>query len=177
MADYPPSGLGPTVTINPRAPDSVGVQLIGTNVGSPASTAWPSANLAIFVPFVLARPFLVVKMFIKNGTPANGNTDLGIYDSEGTKLVSSGSTARSGATQFQEFDIADTLIGPGQFYMAAAHDGTGNFFSYTWFSLQVTQVFGLFDTATSFALPATVTFRAATVNYVPQMGLTGRVVV
>jgi hypothetical protein len=57
-------------------------------------------------------------MLVLNGATASGNMDVGIYDYAGTRLVSSGSTAQSGTSAFQDFDITDTLLGPGIFYLA-----------------------------------------------------------
>ena len=54
----------------------------------------------------------------------NDNIDVGIYSADGTRIVSAGSTAQSGTEIAQNFAIADTLIGPGDFYLAMVMNGT-----------------------------------------------------
>lgn len=141
--------------------------------GSSGSTAWPSANLAIFVPVRLAVPRTVYKIIIGAGSVAGGNFDVGIYDSGGNRLVSSGATARSATTE-HVLDITDTVIGPGTFYLAMAADGTDAYRLFTPSGtspvpLQKTRLIGVMGVATSYVLPATVTFAAATLAPYPQI--------
>src|SRR3972149_4026032 len=116
-----PLGLGlcgcPTV-ISPWSACSI-ANCIGT-MGVPASAVWPTANKALYVPFRIGKPVLVKKLFLINGATVSGNVDVGIYDAAGTRLISAGSTAQAGASALQQFDIADTLLGWGLFYMALA---------------------------------------------------------
>lgn len=143
--------------------------LVGYNAATqPGSTAWPAANRAIFVPIRLGYPATVYKLVIGGGTTAAGNFDVGIYDASGNKLVSSGATAKSASVE-HILDITDTVIGPGLYYLALAADGTNNYVA--WVppapAIQNARLLGILQAATSYTLPATVTFAACTSGYLP----------
>jgi hypothetical protein len=118
--------LPPMVTIHPWSQESIGDGLVTGNssLNGAASATWQTADRAIYVPFTISSPSLIKKMFVYNGATASGNIDIGIYDRSFTKLVSSGEVAQAGINALQEFDIADTLLGPGLFYMALVFDTT-----------------------------------------------------
>lgn len=92
--------------------------------GSPGSLAWPSANLALAVPVAVNFPVLVTKFYVYNGATAADNLDIGIYDAEWHRLVSTGSTAQVGISANQVVDVTDTWLLPGLYYLALAMDGT-----------------------------------------------------
>jgi hypothetical protein len=77
--------------------------------------AAPAANLALYIPFNIDRDTIAKQMFWENGAVA-GTTDVGIYDSNKKRLVSSGPTANAGTIQIA--NIADTILVPGLYYMA-----------------------------------------------------------
>lgn len=144
----------------------------GLNQVVVSSQAWPSANLAIFVPVRIPYPVTVYKMVVGCGSGTGGNFDVGIYDSSGNKLVSSGATARPGASQEKVVDVTDTVIGPGLYYFALSADGTNTFMmvNHTGASpipLQKTRLFGVIGMATAYTLPSTATFAAATTGLFP----------
>jgi hypothetical protein len=135
------------------------------------STAWPSANRALFVPVRVPYPVTVCKLAIGSGVTAAGNFDVGIYDSQGNKIVSSGATAKGTSTE-QVIDITDTQIGPGLYYLALAADGTNNYILVTPAGtspvpLQFTRLTGVVQMDTAYTLPATATFAAATTAVFP----------
>jgi hypothetical protein len=69
---------------------------------------------------------LVTRLGWLNGsTLTTSNFDIGIYTSAWARVVSAGSTARSGASVWQWVDVADTSIGPGDYYLVGAADTTG----------------------------------------------------
>jgi hypothetical protein len=158
--------------VSPYSILSVGGQAGGSfNVGS---AAWVAANTAIFIPFRLSSAMLMKLLFVYNGSSVSGNIDVGIYAKDGTKLVSSGSTAQAGTSAFQTFDIADTLIGPGVFYLAAVMDnGTGHTTRLTP-GVAIGRLLGAAQMATAFPLPATATLAALTASYWPLVGGTTR---
>ena len=170
MPDFPPV----------RALDFTGggvfssvVALLGLNVTAQASVAWPSANLAMFVPMRLPIPVIVYKLAIGAGATAAGNFDVGIYDAGGNRLASSGATAK-GASVEHIIDIADLKIGPGLFYLAMSADGTNNYrvllpSGTSPVPLQKTRLYGVMEAAASYVLPATVTFAAATFAPLPMI--------
>lgn len=120
---------------------------------APASAVWPTANKAIFVPVVVSRPMLIVQMAVLNGTVAAGNIDVGIYDESWNRLVSKGATAQSGTSVFQLFDITDTYLTPGRYYLGVAKDdGVGTVFQVAPGAPKAS-MFGVGTAASSYVLP------------------------
>jgi hypothetical protein len=149
--------------LSPFSPEAFGGGIVargGTTLVNVASAAWASANLMIGYPVHLNRPERVTKLWIYNGATATGNLDVGIYDAHGTLLVSSGSTVQAGTTTIQSLDIADTPLGPGDFYMALAMDGTSGTTRWVTWSVAMSQgyVLGQVRKLTAFPLPATMAF-------------------
>lgn len=172
--------LPPLVTIQPFSPESIGAQLNanGFSLGSFASTSFPSANRAIYLPFSIAVPTVVVKLFCLNGGVTSNNMDMGIYDWTGTKLVSIGSTAQSGASAVQEFNITDTLLGPGRFFLAVCCvSGSASLQRIAGTSTEQMAAWGMYNQSSAFPLPATATFAKPASNYIPAIGLTTRTVI
>jgi hypothetical protein len=150
--------------ISPYAPEAMGGMVPGGAIAltSVASATWPSANLLIGYPFRIFSPTLITKLWVANGATASGNLDLGIYDERGTKIVSSGSTAQSGANVLQAPDITDTWLGPGDYYCCCAMNGTtGTTLTTTWGHLSQGYALGQVQMVTAFPLPATATFVVA----------------
>jgi len=117
----------------------------------------------------------VKKLWTYNGGAVSGNVDVGVLDQEGTKLFSTGSTARSGTTLIQPFDIADTYLPVGGYYLALAHDGTSAFRRGSIGGGDLPRCVGMAEEADAFPLPAQAAFASNTRNFVPIFGLTGRV--
>jgi hypothetical protein len=174
---WPTLGAG-AVTIHPWSVYSVGIDLaaVSQTLRVGASAVYPTANLAIYVPFSLGVPITAVQMFIYNGATVSGNVDVGLYAADGTRLVSMGSTAQAGTSVLQAFDITDTPLGPGNYYLACAVDNT----TATLFRLAPTarQIAGLgcFTQVTAFPLPAVATFATYASAYLPVFGLSTRTV-
>lgn len=162
--------------ILPSGPNSLSPWLEHHNVGAFSTAIWPTASMAFYIPFWVANTYVAVKMATHNGSVVSGNVDVGIYDSGGTRLVSSGSTAQAGTNVLQEYDIADTTLVAGQYYLALALDNiTGQVFRNALSTLpQWLQAAGVFQQATAFALPATATFAEMTTNYLPWVGVSSR---
>lgn len=150
-----------------------GIHSIGAasgSMGSIASAVYPAANLAIFVPFRLLVPTRVKKLFANNGTVVSGNLDLGIYDSAGCRLTSTGSTAQAGTDTLQTIALETAIrLGAGQFYLAVAlNNVTGTLYRVA-ISFQG-RPFGTAQQTSAFALPATATFAQFVYNYLPLIG-------
>ena len=166
------------MTIHPLSSESIGPAYMAIGSSVSASATWTSANRAIYIPFFLEEPIVVVKLWSFNGATAANNIDVGIYDAVGTKIVSSGSTVQSGTSTLQEFDITDTLIGSGMFYLAAAMDGvTGTVFRLSGPGTTRIMQLGMAEQNTAFALPATATFVTRSNDFTPIIGLTIRTLV
>ncbi len=127
--------------------------------------------MAIFVPVRTPYPVVVYKLVVGSGTTANGNFDVGIYDRFGTRIVSSGTTAKTSSTE-NVVDITDTVLGPGLYYLAMSADDVDNYAMITPSGtspvpLQKARLWGTLEAASSFVLPATVTMVARTGALVP----------
>ena len=168
----------PLVTMHTHSPQAIGTELATAagKLSTAASAVYPTANLALFIPFWLGTSHTAVQLFCWNGATVSGNIDVGIYAADGTKLVSSGSTAQAGVNVLQAFDIADTVLGPGNYYLAVAMDNTTG----TLFRLNIANRtvsgFGCLQQASAFALPAVATFAAYTTSYQPVIGFSTRAV-
>lgn len=131
------------------------------------------ANQAILIPFTLDRDATAYKIAVANGSAVAGNLDVGIYDESFVRKVSMGSTAASGTNVFQEFDIANTLLVAGIYYMAlSANTGAGMnvghlaLFGPTTGMLKLT---GIVQMAAAFPLPDPITPAMPTYGIVPLM--------
>lgn len=144
-----------------------------TQMDATASAAWPSANLAIYVPFFTPVPFIAANMFTMNGATASGNIDIGIYAADGTRLVSKGSTAQAGTSQTQAFAVS-AVLAPGDYYMALAMDGTTGTAFRSAINARLAETLGCFTQAAAFPLPANATFAAYSQAYLPVFGVTSR---
>jgi hypothetical protein len=128
------------------------IQQFGVGNGTVAN------NKVFYIPFVVREPFILDKFAYWCST-ASGNVDLGLYDIDGNKLVSTGSTAC--ATNAQELDVTDYFVRPGRYYAACAFSSA---------TVQITRIsatnaalhrsMGWLDQAQSLPLPTTATFSA-----------------
>lgn len=92
------------------------------------STAWGTANRAIYVPIRVPHRITVKELGYVCNSTATGNIDIGLYDSAGTRLASTGSTAKANSTKTVALDVTDTTIGPGLYYVALNNDTTTDTF-------------------------------------------------
>lgn len=168
MPDFP--------SIGAFAPGGGGVlstltELMPMNTSLAGSIGWPTANLAIFVPMRVRYPVTVYKLVVGAGTTATGNFDVGIYDRNGNRLVSSGATAKGASTE-HILDVTDTYLAPGFYYLAMSADGTNNYAMIvpsgtSPVPLQKARIYGTLEAATAYTLPATVTMVARTGAFIP----------
>ena len=170
MADWPLRedrwGLGWTISY--AHPLSLGAALINYTGGStPASTAWPSANRAIFIPFRLPRIATVYKITIGSGATAAGNFDVGVYDAVGNRIVSGGATGKGNSTE-TTVDVTDTTLGPGFYYMAMSADGTNNYIALAP-NVNFLKSLGVLQASSAYVLPATVTFETLASAFIPMI--------
>ena len=87
------------------------------------ATAWGTQYRAIYVPIRVVDRCVVRKLGFASAAAAAGNVDVGLYDANGARLVSSGPTTKTG-TGVQVVDVADTTIGPGLYYIGLNNDTT-----------------------------------------------------
>lgn len=150
-----------TITAGPIAPQAVAT-----------AGAWPSANLAIYVPVIVRHRVVVKKLWYSNENTATGNYDIGLYDAGGTALLRKGSTAKTTTGGVIAWDCTDTTIGPGFYFLALASDSSTDTFTRYSTAVFYTQALGVYSEASGFALPASATFAvSATLAYVPVVGM------
>jgi hypothetical protein len=176
MPDFPILRNTDRFILSPATPDSVGAILSGMGFGSALGT-YPSANAAFYMPVSVHGKITVVKMFIENGATASGTVDVGIYDAGGARLVSSGSTAQTGTAAIQEFDITDTTLSPGLYYLAIAMDNTTGTLLRWSTSSALTKCMGIVGQASAFPLPSSATFAAVPSSNFPSVFASLRTVI
>ncbi len=161
------------------APWGPGTQIVAIGIGSALGTlrlgsssgAWPTANKAFFLPVRIDHEIVITKFFTANGATASGNLDVGLYTLDGTRLLSTGTTAQAGTTTIQVIDVTDTLVARGNYYLALAHSSTaGTYIRLAPANATVLRGSGLVEQTSAFALPATATFAANSATYLPLFG-------
>lgn len=172
---WPRHTLAPAITISPWSWESLGAEP-AIDITSPGSAVWPAANRAILIPFRPSSRYLARRMFVHNGATVSGNIDLGIYNDDGTLLVSSGSTAQAGVSVMQYVDITDTWLAPGAYYLALAVDNTTATVFRGLASVMVGRIAGMLQATTAFPLPARPTLETVASAYLPVIGVTSRTV-
>ena len=166
MADFP-ALLAPGVSEWTGVLNTVGPNSIGWSNNAPATSAWPSANLAIYVPVRVAHTCTVYKMATGCGATAGGNFDLGVFTWAGVKLVSTGSTARAASSEVV-VDVTDTVLAPGRYWLGMAANGTDNYFTVcAALNAGFGKIAGMRQQATAFALPSTATFATNAQSLIP----------
>lgn len=129
------------------------------NAGAAASTAWPSANLALFIPFYVSAPGLAQGIFWQNGTAVAGNVECALYDEYGNKIATSGNIAAAGtsAPQYTAF-ASPVLLTTGRYYIAlSASSATQTFLAWgtSLAATNVNRMLGILEQAAANPLPAT----------------------
>lgn len=135
----------------------------------PTSGTWPSINDPVAIPFCLPYGGVVTELATENGSAAGGNVDIGIYDTSFARLVSTGSQASVGSSIWQWFNVTDTALPPGRYYLAMSRDDvTANRqrFLNMGASAPVAAFCGVLDSATdAFPLPNPLTNMAAAATF------------
>lgn len=157
------------VTISPWSPQSLGVPLVMCGQGAPSSQNYVTALLSVFIPFWVPVPITIFKMGWGNGAAVAGNIDVGIYKPDGTKMVSSGSTAQSGTGTLQVVDVTDTFLMRGLYYLAMSSDTSGATQKVIAAlpAAGIPQSLGLLQQVSSFPLTGPMTFARYTAAFVP----------
>lgn len=149
------------------------------NSVSPASNNYPAANVSLFLPFGVAEPITVVKLWVANGTAVAGNIDLGIFNPDGTMVVGKGSTAQATTNDIQELDITDTVLQRGRYYLGITSNTSGatqKMQSFTFGAAGALSAMGVLQINAGPPL-ASGTFLTCTQLVVPYFGLTARTLV
>lgn len=151
--------------LTPFSPESLGMAMASLSAGTlfgTSSGTWLSNNLALFYPFRLNTFETAYKLLFFVGSSSAGNIDVGIYDSQYNLIVSSGSTAMSATVNtVQEINITDTILPPGDYFIAAVCSSTSG----TVFLVQpssagdegVLAAIPIYEQASALPLPSTAT--------------------
>lgn len=134
------------------------------------------ANVVKYIPIYLPTKVTVARLTWNNGGTVAGNVDCGIYTIDGTRIISTGNTLQATINVQQTVDVADTLVGPGDFFLAIVNSSTGTFFTTT-MTAPYQRLAGLLEqvVGAGTGLPATATFAAASTNaLVPLFGFSAR---
>lgn len=178
MAEWPSNQESNRIVISTISSEALGAEIGCFNV-APTSAQCAAVNTALFVPFVVHRSFVAVKMAVANGAAVAGNIDLGIYDDQQNRIVSVGSTAQAGVSAVQSVDITDTTLLPGVYFMALNSDNaTGQFYRWATGSPGNIGAFGVYSQAVgALTLPDPAVFAKPTTQSIPHLMVTGRTVV
>ncbi len=162
--------------ITPYSDESIGGYLRATGKNnSTADEAW-TANLAMFVPFHISVPgYTVYEGFVHCGTGAGNNFDIGVYALDGTRLTSSGATARTASVQVNTTTMTDYALAVGDYYMAFSADSTSALAGGSAVGIGLLEAGGVCEMAAAYVLPATATLALnVTQLNLPMFGLTLR---
>lgn len=175
MSDWPDvlsPAQGVSFVINPLHRFSIGAAGFRAVTGNSlnASTAWPAANRAIYIPFRIPCPMIAYQMVVGCGATASGNFDVGIYDYAGNRLVNSGAQSKVASAEVI-CNITDTPLGPGSYWMAMSVDSTAAIIAASTAGVSLSKFLGVMTQDTAYTLPATATFATANTVVIPAMSV------
>ena len=123
MAEFPANTIRGQSVISAFGHNSlIGQCSLSSGLVTAAAGTWPAANRALYIPVEVETPCIAVKMMFQV-TTQSGNFDIGIYAENGSRLVSTGSTAVP-AAGMSVSDITDTTLTPGTYFLALNIDNT-----------------------------------------------------
>ena len=98
--------------------EMVGIELSANAIAAPAGTAWPAEKVAFYIPLKIESTITVKTLSVAvSDNGANATLDMGLYNDVGTRLVSKGATAVTGSGGWMAFDVTDTVLLPGLYYV------------------------------------------------------------
>ena len=161
--------------LNLSTDDIFATEEYAINNGAAASTAWPSANLGLYIPFYVAAPGLAVGIFWQNGTAVAGNVECALYDEYGVKIATSGNIAAAGVSAPQIVNFASPVqLTTGRYYIGiSASSGTQTFLAWgaSAAATNVNRMLGVLEQAAANPLPATFTPVTSARSYLPICGV------
>lgn len=166
MSDWPYGQFDSDTILSSVGPTSiVGDLAVATSQAFNTSAVWPAANRALFVPVWINRQATVYKMSFVVATQS-GNYDIGLYDEFGHRLVRA--TAAVPVAGIAIADVADTVIGPGVYFLALNIDNVVASVRRLAIGALVTQLSGCMQQAVgALTLPDPFTLAAMASAYVP----------
>lgn len=178
MIQYPSRQFPTNLQVLNLYDETLGIGGITNTIVSPSSIAsntWPAANRAIAYPITVPFTLTAVKLYIANGGTATGNLDIGIYDVNFSLKIAIGSTAQSGTNTLQLFDITDTVLTRGIYFLAIASSSAASTMIALTSGLSNQRAAGIVQMASAMPLPATLTPAAMATAFIPIAGIAFRV--
>lgn len=112
------------------SPTSLGLNVLNANGTNNANGLIGASNVLLYQATV-TETYRVRRLWWLNGSPVSGNVDVGVFDASGAKLVSTGSTAQSGASTIQSVAV-DFTLGVGSYWVGiAGSSATASFASFS----------------------------------------------
>ena len=164
--------VSPPVILNPFSIECLGAILdnCGSDLSVAFSATWGTANMVLYIPFTITTPDTVKQMFVMNGTSPSGVTHVGIYTEDFTRMVMASAT-QAGGTAIQTFDITDTFLAVGTYYMALGSTSS----TFPVFRVNVShpaiRIAGIYQQLTAVPLPAIGTPAIMAQAFIPVFGL------
>ena len=140
--------------------------------GNYTPTNWPTANLAIAMPFSIPYAVTIRSAFWQNGGTLSGNVDCGVYNEDGTKVITTGSVVQAGATTTQNASLSATTLAAGSYYLVLCLDNvTGTFYRLAPGGTQYLQGAGCQQATAAVPMGASLTFANVANNLFPHCGV------
>jgi hypothetical protein len=119
------------------------------------TTGTVGANTAFYTQVQVNTTITAYQMAWINGATLSGTVDVGIYSDANVRLVSSAPQTQAGVSTVQAFDIADTVLTPGTYFLALASSSATATFRNSNINANVLRACGVYQQAglTSGTLP------------------------
>ena len=130
------------------------------------------ANDIVYVPIWVPEQAVFVSAYIYNGSATAGNAEVGIYDTAGTKLGGTASTARSGNSAIQRIALsASVTLTPGRYYIATVTSTSAANITWAWAAVLNNGKWAGLLTQSNAGLPSPATFSTWSSKIVPLFGI------
>lgn len=110
--------------------DLFGSATTGVMPTATTNANWGTANLVLYMPFTVYESSTAKRLAWMNGSTLVANVHIGIFDESLARLVQSGAVTPVGAGVIQAFNIADTVLAPGRYYLALGSDNASSRFGF-----------------------------------------------
>lgn len=158
--------------ISPLSAECLGAQVASLGVAAAASAAWPLANQANLVPLALSTDYMIRAVFVANGGVVAGNFDVGVYDTNLSRVFSSGAVAQAGVSVVQIVNVRPFLLRAGDYYLGLSFSVNTAQVQRSLLSAAIMgQVVGLGGYTAAHPLPVRLVFGPVTTTYLPHFGL------
>lgn len=156
---------------------SLSAQMLGVEAGrlgltALASTLWPTANRALFIPFALDTAGVLPSIYVANGAVVSGNIDAGIYSATFQRLASAGGIAQAGVNATQILGLSGVSLSVGAYWLAIVLDNLiGSVMAMGGLAGAQAEQIGIFEVATAYPLPVAVTPATPSMGILPLITL------